>query len=153
MSKRKACNRKVQIERSMKSLLRTNHAAIVSIDPSGAQAMVQWKACKQILNRKVRDAICDLAHHWTVYIAGICTHQDGSEYIQGVQIKPAGIHRFESLRDVIEHFYTQVSADCNQNHRIGMAWLAVPYDTSITDAEAAAVFSAAGAWRQVKVAA
>jgi len=58
MSKRKPCNRRVQIERSMRALINTNHAAVINIDPSGLQVMINWKNGKQILSRTVSDALC-----------------------------------------------------------------------------------------------
>lgn len=62
MSKRKPCNRRVQLERSMRALVNTNHAAVINIDPSGLQVMINWKNGKQILSKPVADALCDVAH-------------------------------------------------------------------------------------------
>ena len=44
MSKRKANNGFARAERSCRALLRTNHVAVVNIDPSGAQIMANWKS-------------------------------------------------------------------------------------------------------------
>lgn len=153
MSKRKPCNRRVQIERSMRALVNTNHAAVINIDPSGLQVMINWKNGKQILSKPVSDALCDVAHRWTIYIAGICVRQDGAQYIKSIDIRPDGVHMVERLSDVLEHFYEEVKADCNPNHRIGMGWLAVPGDTPVTEARLSALLASVGAWNQVKVAA
>ncbi|MCL6701296.1 hypothetical protein [Pseudomonas sp. T1.Ur] len=110
----------------MRALVNTNHAAVINIDPSGLQVMINWKNGKQILSRPVSDALCDVAHRWTIYIAGICVRQDGAQYIKSIDIRPEGVHRVERLSDVLEHFYEGVKADCNPNQRIGMDWLALP---------------------------
>ncbi|MDH0745254.1 hypothetical protein N5D61_02710 [Pseudomonas sp. GD03842] len=153
MSKRKPCNRKAQVERSMRALLGTNHAAVISIDPSGLQIMINWKTGKQIRSRPVADALCDIAHRWTMHIAGVCVKDDGTEYIKMTVFTPDGIHRVASLADLVEHFYDEVKAECNPNHRIGMGWLAVPGIIEVSDEQVSALLSSVGAWRQLKVAA
>ena len=153
MSKRKPCNRKVQIERSMRALLGTNHAAVINIDPSGLQIMIHWKNGKQILAKQVADALCDIPHRWTIYIAGICVRQDGAQYIKAIDIRPDGFHLVERLADVVEHFYNEVKEDCNPNHLVGMGWLAVPGSVTICEAKVSALLASIGAWNQVKVAA
>jgi hypothetical protein len=153
MSKRKPCNRRVQIERSMRALVNTYHAAVINIDPSGLQVMINWKNGKQILSRAVSDALCDVAHRWTIYIAGICVRQDGAQYIKSIDIKPDGVHLVERLSDVLEHFYEEVMADCNPNHRVAMGWLAVPGDRPAPEAQLSALLASVGAWNQVRVAA
>ncbi|MDD1002394.1 hypothetical protein [Pseudomonas sp. TNT2022 ID642] len=47
-SKRKLNNGFARAERSCRALLRTNHVAVVNIDPSGSQIMANWKSCRQI---------------------------------------------------------------------------------------------------------
>lgn len=151
MSKRKPCNRRVQIERSMRALINTNHAAVINIDPSGLQVMINWKNGKQILSRTVSDALCDVAHRWTIYIASICVRQDGAQYMKSIDIRPDGVHLVERLSDVLEHFYEEVKADCNPNHRVGMGWLAVPGEKTVTEAQQSFLLTSVGAWQQVKV--
>jgi hypothetical protein len=153
MSKRKPHNLRLRIERSCRALLATNHVAVVNIDPSGRQGLINWKTCKNICSRHVVDAMCDIPHRWTIYIAGLCIGQAGEEYIKSLEVCPDGIHLAEQLTDVIEHFYKQVSDECNPNHRIAMAWLAIPSIVSVDEAQAANVFKAVGAWSQEKVAA
>jgi hypothetical protein len=153
MSKRKPCNRKAQVARSLRSLLSTNHAAVINIDPSGLQIMVSWKNGKQIRAIQVAEALCDIPHRWTIYIAGICVRQDGAQYIKSIDIRPDGIHRAASLTDVVEHFYNEVKDECNPNHRVGMGWLAVPGIVPIPEAQLSALFASVGAWNQVKVSA
>ncbi|AOE60405.1 hypothetical protein QZH45_14320 [Pseudomonas corrugata] len=127
--------------------------ARINIDPSGVQVMINWKNGKQILSRAVSDALCDIAHRWTIYIAGICVRQDGAQYIKSIDITPDGVHMVERLSDVLEHFYEEVKADCNANHLVGMGWLAVPGNTRVTEAQLSSLLASVGAWNQVKVAA
>lgn len=60
MSKRKPHNRHARIERSYRALLSSNHVAVVSMDPSGCQWMINWKSCKIIRSRGIVDAIFDV---------------------------------------------------------------------------------------------
>lgn len=48
MSKRKAHNLQARIARSCRSLLASNHVAVVNIDPSGRQGMINYKSLKNI---------------------------------------------------------------------------------------------------------
>lgn len=78
MSKvRKVCNRRVQIDRARRALIRTNHAAVANVEPPDIQIMVNWKKCKQITDRNIADALCDIPHHWTVYFAVFCQDVSG----------------------------------------------------------------------------
>ena len=58
-SKRKPNNGFARAERSCRALLRTNHVAVVNIDPSGSQIMANWKSCKQIRSLAIANAIFD----------------------------------------------------------------------------------------------
>ena len=48
MSKRKPHNIRTRIERSCRALLSSNHVAVVNIDPSGLQGMINYKSLKNI---------------------------------------------------------------------------------------------------------
>lgn len=82
---RKPCNRRAQIDRARRALVRTNHAAVANVEPGDIQVMVNWKTCKQICSRPVADALCDIAHRWTVYIAVFCQELSGSQYSKATQ--------------------------------------------------------------------
>jgi hypothetical protein len=152
MSRRKPNNMRLRMERSLRALLSTNHVCVVNIDPSGKQRMYNWKTCKPILVRKVADAVCDIAHHWTIYISGLCIDQGGVEYLKSVEIAPVGLHLASQLTEAIEHHYTELRDSCNPKHLVAYGWIAIPSDTSLDEAQAAKVFAAAGAWNQVKAA-
>ena len=80
MSKvRKPCNRRAQIDRAQRALVRTNYAAVANVEPGDIQIMVNWKTCKQIRSAPVADSLCDLAHRWTVYIAVFCQEPSGAQ--------------------------------------------------------------------------
>jgi len=48
MKVREPNNMRARIERSCRALLSTNHVAVVNINPSGRQGMINWKNCKNI---------------------------------------------------------------------------------------------------------
>ena len=82
MSKRKANNGFARAERSCRALLRTNHVAVVNIDPSGAQIMANWKNCRQIRSLAIANALFDFSSHWTIYISAMCQDAHGAEYVK-----------------------------------------------------------------------
>jgi hypothetical protein len=104
-SKRKPNNGVARAERSCRALLRTNHVAVVNIDPSGSQIMANWKSCRQIRSLAIANAIFDFSYRWTIYIGAMCRDERGAEYIKSVEISPEGIYKVEHLTDAIEHYY------------------------------------------------
>jgi recombinational DNA repair protein RecR len=143
-SKRKPNNGFARAERSCQALLRTNHVAVVNIDPSGSQIMANWKSCKQIRSLAIANAI---------YIGAMCRDERGGEYIKSVEISPEGIYKVERLTDAIEHYYLELRNSANPAHLVASGWIAIPDEISMDEAQAAKLFYAAGAWHQVKVAA
>jgi hypothetical protein len=152
MSKRKPHNRHARIERSCRALLSSNHVAVVSIDPSGCQWMINWKSCKIIRSRGIVDAIFDVSHRWTIYLSALCVDQIGSEYIKSVEIETQGVYQVDSLAGVIEISYRSLLAECNQNHIVASGWIAIPCSVSLEEAQAARIFNTVDAWHQRKAA-
>lgn len=153
MKKRKPNNMKARIERSCRALLRSNHVAVVSIDPTGRQGLVNWKSCKSIPPGKaIADAVCDIAHHWTIYLSAMCEEKSGVRYLKSIEIAPQGMYRAEHLTDAIEANYRGLIAECNPNHVVASGWIAIPADVSLEVDQAAKVFSAVGAWDQKRAA-
>lgn len=153
MKRRKPNNMRHRMERSCRALLSSNHVAVVNLDPSGRQGMVNWKNCKNIPpGRQIADAICDIAHRWTVYLSAFCIDQRGQRYFKSVEIAPQGIYLVKDLADAIEHAYVALRGDCNPNHLIGSGWIAIPSAVSLDEEQAARVFDAVGAWSQQRAA-
>ena len=153
MKPRKKNDMRRRVERSMRALLSSNHVAVVNIDPSGRQGMINWKNCKNIPpGQQIADAICDIAHHWTIYLGALCVDQFGKRYIKAVEIAPQGIYLVKDLADAIEHSYLALRGDCNPNHLIGSGWIAIPSAVSLDEDQAARVFDAVGAWSQQRAA-
>lgn len=135
----------------MRSLLRTNFVAVVNIDPSGRQGMVNWKNCKNIPpGQRIADAVCDIAHSWTIYLSALCVDQRGQRYIKSVEIAPQGIYLAAHLTDAIEATYRALVDECNPNHLVASGWIAIPSAVSLEEEQAARVFDAVGAWDQKK---
>jgi len=152
-SKRKPNNGFARAERSCRALLSTNHVAVVNIDPSGSQIIVNWKNCRQIRSLAIANALFDFSYRWTIYISAMCRDELGAEYIKSTEISPHGMYKVERLTDAIEHYYLELRNDCNPNHILASGWIAIPAEIALEEAEAAKLFLAAGAWNQVKVAA
>lgn len=130
-------------------MLRTNHVAVVNIDPSGWQGMVNWKTVKRIPpGRAVADAICDIPHSWTIYLAALCIDQNGQRYMKSAEAAPAGIYLAEHLTDVIEACYLELNISCNPEHLVASGWIAIPTTVSLSEAKADQIFDLVGAWSQ-----
>ena len=153
MSKRKPHNMRVRMERSLRSLLTTNHVAVVNIEPSGRQGVINWANCKSIPpGQRIANAVCDIPHRWTIYLSALCDAGSGGQYCKSVEIAPQGNYLAEHLTDAIEASYKDLIAECNPNHLVASGWIAIPADVSLTEQQAARVFSAVGAWEQLKAA-
>ncbi|WP_085631504.1 hypothetical protein [Pseudomonas sp. R16(2017)] len=153
MSKRKPHNMRARLERSCRALLSTNHVAVVNIDPSGRQGMVNWVNCKNIPpGQQIANAVCDIPHRWTIYLCVQCRDQRGHRYTKSVEVAPQGNYLAAHLEDVIEDTYKDLIAESNPNHRVASGWIAIPAEVSLTEEQAARVFDAVGVWNQQRAA-
>ena len=153
MSKRKPHNLKARIDRSCRSLLASNHVAVVNIDPSGRQGMINYKSLKNIAPGKIGQAVCGIPHRWTIYMSAMCIDARGDRYSKSVEVAPDGVYLSDHLEDVIEHCYMKLRAEANQSQMVASGWIAIPEAMSLDEAHAARIFEAVGAWSQQKVAA
>jgi len=152
VSKRKPHNMRARLERTCRALVGANHAAVVNIDPSGQQVLVNWKNLKLIRVRQVVDAVCDIPHRWIIYLSVMCQKPNGEQYCKSVEVVPQGNYLASHLTDVIEAAYTDLCGEANPNHRVASGWIAIPADITLDEAQAAKVFAAVGAWKQQKAA-
>lgn len=151
MSKvRKPNNMKLRIERSCRALLSTNHVAVVNIDPSGRQGMINYKSLKNIAPGKIGQAVCGIAHRWTIYLSVMCIDARGDRYTKSVEVAPDGMYLSDHLEDVIEHCYKNLRDEANPTQVVASGWIAVPDQISLAEDHAARIFEAVGAWNQVK---
>ena len=153
MSKRKPHNLKARIDRSCRALLAANHVAVVNIDPSGRQGMINYKSLKNIAPGKIGQVVCGIAHRWTIYLSVLCIDARGDRYSKSIEVAPDGVYLSDHLEDVIEHCYKQVSDSANQSQRGASGWITIPETISLEEDHAARIFEAVGAWSQQKVAA
>ena len=149
MSKRKPNNPKARVERFSRAVLRQHRVAVVNIDPSGWQGLVDYGTCKNVKHgRLVADAVCDIAHSWVIYFGAFCRDQFGRQYIKASEVAPQGIYRSESLTGVIEEHCRALRDSCNPAHMVGSGWIANPSGVSLGEEQAAQIFEACGAWKQ-----
>ena len=153
MSKRKPHNLQARIARSCRSLLASNHVAVVNIDPSGRHGMINYKSLKNIAPGKIGQAVCGIPHRWTIYMSAMCIDARGDRYSKSVEVAPDGVYLSDHLEDVIEHCYMKLRAEANQSQMVASGWIAIPEAMSLDEAHAARIFEAVGAWSQQKVAA
>lgn len=153
MKKRKPNNSRARVERACRGLVRTNHVAVVNIDPSGRQGMINYRSLKNIAPGKIGQAVCGVPHRWTIYMSTMCLDARGDRYSKSIELAPDGIYLSDHLENVIEHCYMKLRAEANQAQLVASGWIAIPDDVSLDEEHAARIFEAVGAWHQVKVAA
>lgn len=152
--KRKPYNPMKRFLRERRHLLSLHHVAVVNVDPEGRQGLVNWKTCQNIsAGRTVAEAVCDIAHNWTIYLAAFCVDDKGQRYMKAAEVAPRGIYRSDDLSAVLVEHYTALVQGSNPNHRIGSGWIAIPSKTSLDDEQADRIFEACGAWSQQRAAA
>lgn len=151
MSKRKPHSLQARIARSCRSLLASNHVAVVNVDPSGRQGMINYKSLKNIAPGKIGQAVCGIPHRWTIYLSALCIDARGDRYSKSVEVAPDGVYLSDHLEDVIEHCYKKLRDEANQSQMVASGWIAIPEAMSLDQAHAARIFEAVGAWHQVKV--
>jgi hypothetical protein len=127
-------------------MVRTNHAAVINVDPAGGQYLINWKTARVIRSRAMVDAVCDFAHTWCIYISALCIDQAGQRYIKSIEVTPRGLYLASQLTDVIEACYREHLEGCNPNHLAGSAWIAIPNDVSLDPLHVDHLYDSVGAW-------
>ena len=148
MSKRKPHNMRARLERNCRALVGANHAAVVNIDPSAQQVLLNWKNLKQIRVKQLVDVVCDIPHRWTIYLSMMCEKPNGEQYCKSVEVAPDGNYLAAHLNDVIEATYLGLRNQANPNQIVASGWIAIPADITLDEAQAARVFATVGAWDQ-----
>jgi hypothetical protein len=147
MSKRKPCNRRTQVNRSLCAILRLESVAVVCVETTERQGLINWKNCKSIKpSPTIANAVCDIAHRWTILVGVMCEAPDGSQYLRSEEASPQGMYLAAHLSDVIAKVHDDFRATANPNHVVSSGWLAIPYEAEVTEAQAAKVFAAVGGW-------
>lgn len=148
MSKvRKPNNGFARAERNCRALVRTNHVAVINIEPGDYQWMINWKNGKIIISRSIVDALLHISHRWTVFAAVLCEKPDGEQYLKANEFTTEHVHFVASLEDVIQETISQLRAATNPAHLRNRAWIAIPDAVSLTEAQAAQLFEAVDGWR------
>lgn len=155
MSKKRApYNPMKRYPRERKALLRLYRVAVVTVDPSGRQGLIDWRTCKNIApGRTIAEAVCDIAHHWTIYLAAFCIDDKGHRYTKAVEVAPEGIYVSDDLAEVIRVFYSELRDGCNPRHMVASGWIANPSGHQLSEEDAARIFEAVGAWPAMEAAA
>jgi len=152
IKKRKPHNFKARMERAARALLKTNYACVANVEPPDRQIMLHWKNCTQIRSEPVANALCDIAHRWTIYISVFCETPAGEQYSKSIQFTTDGVHLVINLADYMEQYHAELCASANRNHVIGSGWISVPDAIDLTEEQAAKVFKSMGAWTNKRAA-
>ncbi|MCY1306090.1 hypothetical protein D9M70_559250 [compost metagenome] len=113
------------------------------------QTLINWKNAALITSKSRRtivDAVCDIPHHWSIYLAALCRTEAGEFYMKPIEVAPLGAHLAKDLEYVIEPYSVELRDKCNPKHYLGIAWIAIPDDVSLNEAQADRIFDVVGAW-------
>lgn len=149
MSKRKPHNLRARLQNHLKAILRTNRVAVVDAEASEVQTLINWKSAALIASpnrRVIVDAVCDIPHQWCIYLAALCQDQAGARYMKSMEVAPKGSYLAKDLEQVIETYSVELREGCNPKHVKGMAWIAIPDEVSLQEAQADRIFDTVGAW-------
>lgn len=146
MKKRKPNNLAQRQLRFTRSLFRSHCVSVVRVGDN--QLVMHWGNQKAIkVGELVQNGINGLPHHWTIYLAAICRSQTGERYFKPREIAPTGAYKADQLTAVLnEHMEDLVQTECNPAHVLRTAWIALPYDKSLTEKEADRIFEKMRAW-------
>ena len=151
--KRKPHSMQKRMTSASASLLRQHGVCVVNIDPANRQGLMSWRSLKNVRHSQaMANAVCDYAHQWVIYIGAFCIDQKGDRYLKSVEVAPVARYKSSALTEVIEHHYRELVSECNPTHVHGSGWIALPYAIELTEAQAYAVFDAAGGWSTANVA-
>ena len=149
MSQRKPYNHRARLERYYRAMLRSNHVAVIDVEASNLQTMINWKNATLITSNSraaIANALCDIPHRWCIYLAALCCDQYGARYMKSEEVAPQGVYLASQLDDVIEAYSAALRNGCNPNQLQAMAWIAIPDDVTLDEAHAAHIFETFGAW-------
>lgn len=131
--------------RFTRALFKSHCVSVVRVGDE--QLVMHWKSQKAIrVGELVMNGINDLAHHWTVYLAVICRSQTGERYFKAEEIAPTGAYKAEHLTTVLNEYLNKLVEQCNPAHVLRTAWVALPYEKSLTEEEADRIFEKMRAW-------
>lgn len=120
---------------------------MVCIESTERQGLINWKNCKSIKpSPTIANAVCDIAHRWTILVGVMCEAPDGSQYLRSEEASPQGMYLAAHLSDVIAKVHDDFLATANPRQVVSSGWLAIPYDVELSEARAAKVFAAVGGW-------
>ena len=89
MKKRKPNSAHARMVRYSRAMLRSNHVAVIDLEASNLHTLINWKNGSLITSnarRALVDAVCDIPHQWSIYIAGICRKQCGERYLKSIEV-------------------------------------------------------------------
>ena len=151
MKKRRPNNAEARMVRYSRAMLRSNHVAVIDVEASNLHTLINWKKASAITTnarKALVDAVCDIPHHWTIYLAAIHRGQGGECYMKSTEVALQGVYLAKHLESVLEEHCAKLRARCNPNHLQSMAWIATPYDLTLDEAHAGHIFEMFGAWTQ-----
>lgn len=149
MKKRRPNSAEARMVRYSRAMLRSNHIAVIDAEANNLHTLISWKNATVITTnarRALVDALCDIPHHWCIYLAALCCSQQGERYMKSTEVAPQGVYLAKHLEQVIEAYSTELRDSCNPLHLQSMAWIATPYDVILDEAHAYQLFEAFAAW-------
>lgn len=129
--------------RDARARLVSNHVAIVRVGRT--QVVMDWLRCRLLdVGHNAADAINEVPHRWTFYPAALLG--DGFVY---EELVTEGVHKADSLTERLKQAVADVTdgtrVDWPDREVIEQAFIALPYDASLTEDQVRRVYRFVGA--------
>lgn len=143
MTVRKKNNNLARIAKLSRALLRLEAIGVISLH-TGHQLICDIKhGCLVQPSPRVANALLDLSHKWTIYIAVFMRLESGKITYKPVELYIDNQYKFNDLEEVIRSEYSKLIDSCNSLRIIGSGFIANPNQIQLTENKAAILFEKA----------
>lgn len=143
MKIRKKNNNMARIAKLSRALLRLETIGVISLH-TGHQLICDIKhGCLVQPSPHVANALLDLPHKWTIYIAVFMRLESGKITYKPVELYIDNQYKFNDLEEVIRSEYSKLINSCNSLRIIGSGFIANPNQISLEDKAASTLFEKA----------
>lgn len=136
---------KARLANAARSAMKLNKVCIVNLnEPYSFQTTFHHGNGKLIMATPlISEALIDIPHKWTLYLAVFCQRQDGERYTKAIELETGGIHRAAQLADVIKDHHVPLVRAQNAAHVKSSGWIAFPYPIELSEKQADMLFESA----------
>lgn len=138
-------------QRFTAALLKQHHVTVARV--GDLQVVIHRKNHRPIVvGRLVQEGINDLRHSWTVFLALVCRDAAGEPSLLQRELSVTHPCYASHLTSVLDRHFEEMEQEAKDEPDISevlsTAWIALPYETEVTEREAFQIFERFNAWEQ-----